>query len=76
VDRTGIRGLYRIETTGWLPLQPGPPPAPGAKGEDGGDLADVPTIFEVFDRLGLKMEPQRDRADIYVVDHVVKPSEN
>jgi bla regulator protein BlaR1 len=76
LDKTGIKGLYHIETTGWLPMQPGPPPAAGAKGEDGTDLADMPTIFEVFDRLGLKMEPQRDRADIYVVDHVEKPSEN
>jgi uncharacterized protein (TIGR03435 family) len=76
VDKTGIKGLYRIETTSWLPLQPGPPPAPGAKAEDGTELADVPTIFEVFERLGLKLELQKGLADVYVIDHVERPSAN
>jgi hypothetical protein len=48
----------------------------GAKGEDGTGLADVPTIFEVFERLGLKMEAQKGVADVYVIGHVEKPSEN
>jgi uncharacterized protein (TIGR03435 family) len=30
----------------------------------------------VFERLGLKMEPQKGLADVYVIDHVEKPSEN
>jgi uncharacterized protein (TIGR03435 family) len=76
VDKTGIKGLFRLETKGWLPMQVGPPPAPGAKAEDGGDLADVPTLFTVFEQLGLRMESQRDKVDVYVVDHVEKPTEN
>ena len=65
-----------IETTPWLPMQTGPPAAPGAKGEDGTYLADLPTIFEVLERLGLKMEPEKDNVDVYVIDHLEKPSEN
>jgi len=76
LDKTGLKGLFHIETTGWLPMEPGPPPAPGTKSEDGMDMADVPTLFQVFERLGLKMESQRDRVDVYVIDHVERPSEN
>ncbi len=76
VDKTGIAGLYHIQTTPWLPIQFGSPPAPGAKGEDGTYLADLPTIFEVLERLGLKMEPEKDNVDVYVIDQIEKPSEN
>jgi len=76
LDKTGIKGLFHIETSGWLPMEPGPPPAPGAKSEDGSEMADLPTLFGVFEQLGLKMESQRDRVDVYVIDHVARPSEN
>ena len=39
-------------------------------------LADLPTIFEVLEKLGLKMEPEKDKVDVYVIDHVERPSEN
>jgi bla regulator protein BlaR1 len=76
VDRTGIQGLYHIETQPWLPigLTSSPPPA-GTK-QDGVDVSDLPTIFNLFERLGLKMDSRKDRVDIYVIDHIEKPSEN
>jgi bla regulator protein blaR1 len=74
LDKTGIKGLYHIETTGWQPMQVAPFP-PGAK-QDGVDMADLPTIFTVFEKLGLKLESQKDKVDVYVIDHVEKPSEN
>jgi uncharacterized protein (TIGR03435 family) len=77
LDKTGIQGLYRIETKGWLSMElaSGALP-PGAKAEDGSEIADLPTLFQVFEHLGLKMESQNDKVDVYVVDHVEKPSEN
>jgi uncharacterized protein (TIGR03435 family) len=76
VDRTGITGLFRIETDGWLPMQAGRPPSPDAKGEDGKLLVDQPTVFEIFNRLGLKLELQRAPVDMLVIDHIERPIEN
>jgi len=76
LDKTGIKGLYRFETKGWLPMQAMQPPAPGAKAEDGSDMADVPTVFQMFENLGLRMEAQKGIVDVYVIDHIEKPSEN
>ena len=69
-------------TRGWgcIPFSNPPIPAnaaaPGAKGENGAYLADLPTIFEVLERLGLKMEPEKANVDVYVIDHIERPSEN
>lgn len=76
LDKTGLTGLYQIETTGWLPMDAIAAATPGAKAEDGTDMADVPTVFQLFERLGLKMEAQTGKADLYVVDHIERPSEN
>jgi uncharacterized protein (TIGR03435 family) len=76
VDKTGLQGLFKIETKGWRDLQPGPQPPPGAKGEDGTDLADIPDLFTVFDRIGLKLQPQKGTAEIFVIEHVERPSDN
>jgi bla regulator protein blaR1 len=74
LDKTGIKGLYHMETTGWQPMQDAPF-APGAR-LNGVPIDDLPTLFEVFEKLGLKMESQRDKVDVYVIDHIEKPTEN
>jgi uncharacterized protein (TIGR03435 family) len=76
VDKTGLPGLFKIETGGWRDIQPGPEPAPGTKAEDGSYAADLPTLFGIFDRLGLKLESQRATAAMFVVEHVDRPAEN
>lgn len=76
IDETGIKGLYHIETGPWLPMELGAlNPASGAK-QDGIDVADLPTLFTVFERLGLKMEARKERLDVYVIEHIEKPTEN
>ena len=52
------------------------PPAPGDKTEDGTDLANVPTLFMVLGKLGLKMESTKAKSKVYVIDHIEKPTEN
>ena len=59
IDKTGIKGLFQIDTKPWAPLRPGPPPPPGAKAEDGSNFADLPSLFDVFAQLGLKLESQK-----------------
>ena len=76
IDQTGIKGLYRLETSGWLPLQAAPPPSPGAKSEDGTAMTDLPTVFQIFQNLGLRLQATKGRAEIYVIDHIERPSEN
>jgi uncharacterized protein (TIGR03435 family) len=67
LDKTGIEGLYRFETKGWLPMDAMAAPS---------DVADKLTVFEMFESLGLRMEPQKGTVEVYVIDHIEKPSEN
>jgi uncharacterized protein (TIGR03435 family) len=76
IDETALNGLYRFETSGWLPLAAGPPPAPGAKSEDGTPVADLPSILQIFEAMGLKLEARKGKADVIVIDHIDRPSEN
>ena len=76
VDKTGINGLFHIETKSWQPITLGPAPADGAKAEDGSNAADLPTIFTVFEALGLRLEAQKDRVDVFRIERVERPSEN
>lgn len=76
VDKSGLKDLYKIDTQPWIPMSVGPPPADGAKGETGAQLADLPTIFSVFESLGLKLESQQAPLEYFVIDHVEKPDAN
>jgi bla regulator protein blaR1 len=67
LDKTGIQGLYRFETGPYLRMD-----AMAA----GSDVPDAPTVFEMFESLGLRMEPQKGVVEVYVIDHIEKPSEN
>jgi uncharacterized protein (TIGR03435 family) len=79
VDRTGIKGLFEIDTDGWVPIRPRAPVAPGADPSPE-DIAmsdpTRPTLYMIFDRLGLKMESSKGPVDMFVIDHVEKPTEN
>jgi len=76
VNNTGIHGLYHIDTSPWRSLRLGPAPAAGAKGEAGGYIADLPDIFTVFARMGLKLEAQKAPVEIFEITHIEKPSGN
>lgn len=77
-DKTGLAGFYDIQTEGWTPMIVKPPDLDGApqRGDASVNDSDRPTLFNVFEKLGLHMESQRAVIDMFVIDHVERPSEN
>jgi len=81
MNKTGIAGLYNIQTPGWVPLIPRPPrPDGGTESQRAEDQAfadpNRPTLNDVLDKLGLKLENQTGMVDTLFVDYVAVPTEN
>ena len=76
VDQTGVAGLFKVNTRGWMDAPPGQEPPPGAKTEYGGSAADAQTVFGMFESIGLKLESRKLPVEIFVIDHIERPSEN
>jgi uncharacterized protein (TIGR03435 family) len=77
IDRTGLTGLYDIDTDGWVPMRQRPARPDGPTAEDIA-MADPtrPTLNMIFDKLGLKMESSKAPVELFVIDRVEKPIEN
>jgi uncharacterized protein (TIGR03435 family) len=75
VDETGIKGTYQLA---WDCPQPGP--RPPTRGDAAGMLPSDPeggsALTQSLDALGLKLEKRKMLQEVYVIDHVEKPSEN
>ncbi len=78
IDQTGLAGLYEIDTEGWVPMRPRPARPDGDKTAEDLAFADPTrlTLFQVFDRLGLKLEARKAPVETFVIDHIEKPTEN
>jgi uncharacterized protein (TIGR03435 family) len=81
INKTGLTGLYNIQTLGWSPLVPRGPVADGAtesQRAEAAALADPnrPTLNDVLDGLGLKLETQTASVETLFLDYVVAPTEN
>ena len=83
-DKTGIQGVFDIKMQ-WWPHSSPPPPAddtprsPAVEKRDGPrpDFASLSTLDTALqEQLGLKLEARKGRVDIYVIDHLERPSEN
>jgi uncharacterized protein (TIGR03435 family) len=74
IDKTGLAGSYDIDLT-YTPEQPIPAGVnvPGPAADPNG-----PSIYTaVQEQLGVKLESQKDREEVLVIDHVERqPSEN
>lgn len=73
IDRTAIRGLYDVKTESFAPMRSVRPPV---ENNSSPPNPDRPTVFQIFDRLGLKLESQTGPVDLFVIDHVERPTEN
>jgi uncharacterized protein (TIGR03435 family) len=74
VDHTGIAGKYDFKLN-WTPdfsqFDGNPPPGPAKSDEN------APSLYTAMqEQLGLKLEAAREPADVLVIDHVERPSEN
>lgn len=72
VDRTGLKGFYDFTMT----FLPDPSGRTGPNGEpvasfEGSNLAEA-----LREQLGLKLESSKSPVQVFVIDHVEKPSEN
>jgi uncharacterized protein (TIGR03435 family) len=74
VDQTGLTGLFEVDTEGWAPLLP----RPRGEGPEAEALADPtrPTLFMIFEKLGLKLEAKKAPVEVYSIEHVERPGEN
>ena len=70
-NRTGLEGLFAVETEGWKPMRLPPPPpgsAPAARYDD------LPTIFTVLRPLGLELKQETATVPVYKVEQIERPS--
>jgi uncharacterized protein (TIGR03435 family) len=73
-DKTGLTGLYDVEVTFTpeLPQAPGAPPADApARDEFNSTL-----LGAIQDQLGLKLNSEKEKIDILIIDRIERPSEN
>jgi bla regulator protein BlaR1 len=76
LDRTGIQGLFEINTEGWAPMLPRVRNPEEGKGDAGIDDSTRPSLYMIFERLGLKMESSKAPIDFYIVEHIERPTAN
>ena len=77
VDQTGLAELYKVDTEGWAPMVAAPPRRDGElpSGEAVGDPA-RPTLFQVFDKMGMKLESKKAPVKMFVIERAERPTEN
>jgi bla regulator protein blaR1 len=78
INRTGLTGLFAIDTEGWAPMTPRQPRTDGSPDPEGERMADPsrPTIFMIFNRLGLNLESSKGPAEMYTIESVERPAAN
>jgi uncharacterized protein (TIGR03435 family) len=75
INRTGLKGLYKFETPGWAPVDA--VRGDGSKaGEDGVPWSERPTLFTIFEQMGLKLESQKAPIEFFIIESVERPAAN
>jgi uncharacterized protein (TIGR03435 family) len=82
LEKTGVTGLYNIQTDGWVDIRnvqrPNRPAQTDAQRAEDAAFADPsrPTLFAVLEGLGLKLETQNAPVEMLFIDHIELPSDN
>ena len=74
VNRTGLTGLFTVNTEGWAPMRLPPPPPNATPAVN--PFAGLPTIFAVLSKLGLELKRQEDILPVYNVERIERPAAN
>ncbi len=74
VNRTGLNGLFAVNTEGWAPMRLPPPPPNAAPVAN--PYAGLPTIFTVLGELGLELKRQEDILPVYTAERIERPDVN
>jgi len=74
VNRTGLSGLFTVNTEGWVPMRLPPPPPNATPAVN--PFAGLPTIFTVLGKLGLELKRQQDILPVYTVERIERPATN
>jgi uncharacterized protein (TIGR03435 family) len=72
VDRTGLRGFYDFRLT----FVPDPSGRTGSSGEPLASFEGSNLAVALREQLGLKLENTKSPAQVFIIDHVEKPSAN
>ena len=78
IDKTGLTGLYKFDTEGWSPMRALPRPPNQEPTEEDRRLGDpsTPTLFTIFDRLGLRLKSSKAPIETFVIESIERPTEN
>ena len=77
IDNTRLKGLFEIDTDGWTAMrQMQPRDTPAGGGDEG--LSDPlrSTLFTIFEGLGLRLESAKAPVEVFMIEHVERPSAN
>jgi len=72
MNKTGIEGRFDIK----LPPYSRGAQTPGTLVDGAPADLNAPSLAAVLQEVGLRLEPQKELLDIYIVDHIEKPSAN
>ena len=81
LNKTGLTGMYNIQTAGWSPLVSRGPVTDGATESQRAEAAALtdpnrPTLNDVLDGLGLKLDTQTASVETLFLDSVAVPTQN
>lgn len=74
LDRTGVQTLFDVKTEGWAPMRTRPPRMDGLSDPEGQTVS--PTLFEIFEKLGLSLQQGKGPVEMFLIESVERPTEN
>ncbi|HSY36532.1 MAG TPA: TIGR03435 family protein [Acidobacteriaceae bacterium] len=75
VDKTGLTGAYDLNLK-WTPLQAAAPGGGESGTSSSPDAGGASFFTAIEEQLGLKLVPTKGPAQVVVIDHIERPSEN